>query len=64
MTTEENEQDIQKLMRGLEIAEYRMLKDKALRNEVVIQGDDRGGYKAISARELFARLYPQEAATL
>ncbi len=64
MTAKEREQNTQKLMRGLEIAEYRMLKDKALRNEVVIQGDDKGGYKAISARVLFARLYPQEAAML
>lgn len=64
MTTEEKEQDIQKLMRGLEIAEFRMLKEKTLKGQMVVHGDGKGGYKIIPAKEVFARLYPKEAAML
>ncbi len=46
-----------KLIKGLELAEYRMLRDKAMRNQVVISSDGNGGVCEVSARELFTQLY-------
>ena len=47
----------QELSRGLELAEYRMLRDKAMRNLNVIQSDGKGGTIEVSARVLFQQLY-------
>lgn len=30
---------MQELVRGLELVEYRMIRDKAMRNQTIIQGD-------------------------
>ena len=38
MSSTEKQQYQQELLRGLELAEYRMLRDKAMRNETIIQG--------------------------
>lgn len=45
------------LRKGLELAEYRMLRDKAMRNLTIIQGDGATGYREVSAREVFTQLY-------
>lgn len=47
----------EELIKGLELAEYRMLRDKAMRNQIVINGDGKGGIVEIPARELFTKLY-------
>ena len=47
----------EELIKGLELAEYRMLKDKAMRNQIVINSDGNGGVREIPARELFTKLY-------
>ena len=54
---------MQELIRGLELAEYRMLRDKAMRNQTVIQGDGANDWCEVSARELFVKLYNQPIPT-
>lgn len=45
------------LIKGLKLAEYRMLRDKAMRNLSVINRDEEGKVREIPARELFTKLY-------
>ena len=40
-----------------------MLRDKAMRNETLIQGDGKGGWVEVSARELFVKLYNEPVPT-
>lgn len=49
-----------KIWKGLELAEHRMLREKALRNETVIQGDERGNIQRISARKLLKEIYNED----
>ena len=63
MSKDEKKQSMQELIRGLELAEYRMLRDKAMRNQTVIQGDGESGWREVSARELFVKLYNQPVPT-
>ena len=63
MTTEEKQQYQADLLRGLELAEYRMLRDKAMHNETIIQGDGKGGWREVSAREVFVKLYNEPVPT-
>lgn len=53
---ERNSMD-QELRRGLELAEYRMLRDKAMRNLTIVQSDGGTGFREVSAREVFTKLY-------
>lgn len=48
------------MIKGLELAEYRMLRDKAMRNQTIIQGDGRDGSREVSARELFINIYHEQ----
>ena len=63
MSTSEKKQYQADLLRGLELAEYRMLRDKAMRNETIIQGDDEKGWREVSAREVFVKLYGEPVPT-
>lgn len=63
MSTSEKKQYQADLLRGLELAEYRMLRDKAMRNETIIQGDDEKGWREVSAREVFVKLYNEPVPT-
>ena len=54
---------MQDLVRGLELAEYRMLRDKAMRNLTIIQGDEEHGWREVSAREVFVKLYNEPVPT-
>lgn len=45
------------LIRGLQLAEYRMLREKAMRNQNVVIGDNNGAIRTVSARDTFVRLY-------
>lgn len=63
MSKDEKKKSMQELVRGLELAEYRMLRDKAMRNQTVIQGDGENGWREVSARELFVKLYNQPVPT-
>ena len=59
MSTSEKKQYMQDLVRGLRLSEYRMLRDKAMRNLTIIQGDGKGGWREVSAREVFVKLYTE-----
>ena len=63
MSNSEKKQYMQDLVRGLELAEYRMLRDKAMRNETIIQGDGKGGWREVSAREVFTQIYNEQVPT-
>lgn len=48
----------QDLKEGLAQAEYNTLREKAMRDQTLIQGDDsEQGWHEVSARELFQKLY-------
>ena len=63
MLTSEKKQYMQDLVRGLRLSEYRMLRDKAMRNLTIIQGDGKGGWREVSAREVFVKLYNEPVPT-
>ena len=63
MSTTEKKQYQEDLLHGLELAEYRMLRDKAMRNETLMQGDCKGGWVEVSAREWFVKLYNEPLPT-
>ena len=63
MSTSEKKQYMQDLVRGLRLSEYRMLRDKAMRNLTIIQGDGKGGWREVSAREVFVKLYHEPVPT-
>lgn len=57
MSNEERQALSRKLHDGLVLAERRMLEEKALRNEDVIQGSPDGKIRRVSARKLLKDLY-------
>ena len=57
MSVEKYRQNISELKEGMALAEYNMLREKAMRNETLIQSDGQGGTVEVSARELFEELY-------
>ena len=63
MSSSEKQQYQKDLLRGLELAEYRMLRDKAMRNLTIIQGDEEHGWRVVSAREVFVKLYNEPVPT-
>ena len=63
MSSSEKQQYQKDLLRGLELAEYRMLRDKAMRNLTIIQGDEEHGWREGSAREVFVKLYNEPVPT-
>jgi len=60
MSNDEKTKFRDQLIKGLELAEYRMLKEKAMHNQIIIQSDGNGGVKEIPARELFVRIYNEQ----
>lgn len=63
MSRDELQKIDQELNRGLELAEYQMLRDKAMRNQNVIQSDGNGGVREVSARSVFQQLYNEAVPT-
>lgn len=59
MSSEERE----RLIKGLELAEYRTLRRKAMLNENVIHSDSAGKPKIVPAREVFVRMYNEPVST-
>lgn len=57
MSDEQFNEEINKLEKALEFAEYEMLRNKAMKNETIIQSDNNNGYREVSAREIFTQLY-------
>ena len=63
MSVEKYRQNISELKEGMALAEYNMLREKAMRNETLIQSDGQGGTVEVSARELFEKLYGEPSPT-
>lgn len=57
MSINERKEFREQLIRGLELAEYRMLRDKAMRNQSIIHCDKEGNIIESSAREIFTQRY-------
>lgn len=57
MSKEEKIKYQEELARGLELAEYRMLRDKAMRNQTIVHADEKGNIVETPAREIFVKLY-------
>ncbi len=53
----ENLEFRQKLHEGFKRSRYKLIREKALRNETVIEGDYQGGTVEVPARELLKELY-------
>ena len=60
MSDDERKELSRKLHYGLALAERRMLEEKALRNEDVIQGTPDGEIKAVPARRLLRKIYKEK----
>lgn len=60
---EDSNVEFEKILKGLELAEYRMLREKALKNEILIQSDDDGNVIKVPAREVFTKLYNEPIPT-
>lgn len=56
-----SEEEYELLVKGLEKAEYNMLRMKSMRNEMVLQNDSQGNIIRVPAREIFTRLYNEPA---
>ena len=52
-----------KLREGLNNSRYKLIREKALRNEVIIEGDYKGGTRCVSARKLLKQIYNEECQT-
>lgn len=57
-----NEETI-RLIKGLELAEYRTLRRKAMLNENVVQSDAAGNPILVPARDVFVKLYNEPVPT-
>ena len=57
MTKKNRQQYAHRLMQGLELAEYRLLREKALQDKTIIQSNDNGGYIEVPAKLVFEQLY-------
>lgn len=57
MSDEEREELSRKLHYGLALAERKMLEEKALRNENVIQGTPDGKITVVPARKVLKKIY-------
>ena len=60
MSENERKELSEKLHFGLALAERRMLEEKALRNECIIQGLPNGEIKSVPARIMLRKLYGEE----
>lgn len=60
MSDKERQSYFQSLRKGLELAEYRMLRDKAMRNLTIVQGDGTIGVREVSARKVFKEIYKED----
>lgn len=52
-----------KLREGLNNSRHKLIREKALRNEVLIEGDYKGGTRSVSARKLLKQIYNEECQT-
>ena len=64
MSENERAEFRQKLREGLTRSRYKLIREKALRNEDIIEGDYKGGIIEVSARELLKKLYNEDIVVL
>ena len=64
MSENERAEFRQKLREGLTRSRYKLIREKALRNENIIEGDYKGGIREVSARELLKKLYNEDIVVL
>lgn len=57
MSENERTEFREKLRKSLDRARYKLIKEKALRNETLVEGDYQGGTRKVSARKLLKELY-------
>ncbi len=60
---EQYRNNISDIKEGMALAEYNMLREKAMRNEILVQSDENGKIVEVPAREWFRKLYGEEAPT-
>lgn len=60
MSENERTEFRQKLREGLKRSRYKLIREKALRNANVIEGDYKGGTIEVPARKLLKDLYNEE----
>ena len=58
-----SEEERNKLIKGLEWAEYETLKMKVKRGEMIVQDNEKGEIVRVPAREVFMKLYNEPAPT-
>ena len=58
-----SDKDFELLVKGLEKAEYNMLRMKSMRNEMVLQNGPDGSIVRVPARDIFEKLYNEPAPT-
>lgn len=54
----------QKLREGLDRSRYKLIKEKALHNETLVEGDYQGGTRYVSARALLKNVYNEDVEAL
>ena len=60
MSENERTEFREKLREGLDRSRYQLIREKALRNENIIEGDYKGGTIEVPARKLLKELYNEE----
>lgn len=50
----------QKLREGLNRSRYKLIREKALRDEVIVEGDYRGSTREIPARQILKEVYNED----
>lgn len=58
---EEYRSNVSDIKEGMALAEYNMLREKAMRNEILVQSDEAGNIVEVPARDWFRKLYGEEA---
>lgn len=60
MSENERTEFREKLREGLNRSRYQLIREKALRNENIIEGDYKGGTIEVPARKLLKELYNED----
>lgn len=63
MSKEEIQHARDEIMRGIELYEYRLIRDKAMHNQTLVYSDGHGGTVERSAREVYVERYHEPVPT-
>lgn len=53
-----------KLRIGFDKARYKLVREKALHDYMIVEGDDNGGVRVIPARQVLREVYGEEVVTI